>query len=139
MASSKEEQTLKQILSELDFTTPDIIASAIISTDGNIITSTLPEDVDVTEFASVGKTLFLQGNRLSQELGSGTIEQISLACQNGLIFARNAGQHALLFLLLKKNPKLGLVIHAAHQAAKKIVKSDLLQPGNSMGLVILNN
>lgn len=138
MVTIEHEPVLKHVLAKLDRTTPDIIASAIISTGGEIISSTLDKSTDVNIFASVAKAMFTQGNRLSQELGSGIIEQISISCHNGLIFARNAGQHALLFVLLNQNPQLGLVVHAARKAADEIIKADVLQAKQPMGLVRLS-
>lgn len=137
MVNIEQDPVLQRILAELDRATPDIIASTIISTGGEIVTSTLDENTDVNLFASVAKAMFTQGNRLSRELGSGTIEQITINCRNGLILARNAGQHALLFVLLSQNPQLGLVVHAARKAADKINKTDVIQAKQPMGLVRL--
>jgi len=74
---------LNRILRTLQSGTPDIDASALISEDGLIIASALPQHVDELRVAAMSSTLLSLGSRASAELGRGDLEQVLIRGPGG--------------------------------------------------------
>jgi predicted regulator of Ras-like GTPase activity (Roadblock/LC7/MglB family) len=67
MAKSKVEE-LTNLLKDLEGTTPDIEASAVVSVDGLMIASALPRDVEENRVAAMSAAMFSLGERTAKEL-----------------------------------------------------------------------
>ncbi|MCC7573134.1 MAG: roadblock/LC7 domain-containing protein [Candidatus Methanofastidiosum sp.] len=120
MASRTEKLT--EMLKELSGTSPDIEASAIVSTDGLVIASALPKDVEEDRVAAMSAAMLSLGERTSKELMKGSLEEVFVKGQNGYILLLGAGEEAVLTALARKDAKLGLVFLDMKRAAEEIGK-----------------
>ena len=122
MAQKTRTQNLTEILKELEATTPDVEASAVVSTDGLIIASALPQDVEEDRVAAMSAAMLSLGERTSQELKRGSLEQVFVKGVNGYILMMGAGHEAVLTALARKDAKLGLVFLDIKRTAGEISK-----------------
>jgi hypothetical protein len=107
MASRTEAMT--KILKELQKGTPDVEASAIVSVDGLIMASALPQDVEEDRVAAMSAAMLSLGERTAQELNRGKLDQVFIRGEEGYVLLMNAGEDAVLTALVTKDAKLGLV------------------------------
>jgi predicted regulator of Ras-like GTPase activity (Roadblock/LC7/MglB family) len=119
MAKSRTE-VLKELLKEFKSSSADVQASAVVSTDGLIIASELPQDVEEDRVAAMSAAMLSLGERTSKELMKGSLEQVFVKGQDGYILLMGAGEDAVLTALAKKDAKLGLVFLDMKRAADKI-------------------
>lgn len=122
MAQKTRTQTLTELLKELEATTPDVEASAVVSTDGLIIASALPQDVEEDRVAAMSAAMLSLGERTSQELKRGSLEQVFVKGQNGYILMMGSGEESVLTALCRKDAKLGLVFLDMKRTAEEISK-----------------
>jgi len=107
MATRTEEMV--KLLKELQMTTPDIEASAIVSVDGLIIASALPADVEEDRVSAMSAAMLSLGERIASELHRGTLDQVFVRGEDGYVLLMSVGEEAVLTALARKNAKLGLV------------------------------
>ncbi len=107
MASRSEE--LNRILRGLQTGTPDIEASALISEDGLMIASALPQHYEEMRVAGMSSTLLSLGVRAATELERGNVEQVLIRGQQGYVVMVAAASGTMLLVLTTKEAKLGLV------------------------------
>ena len=114
------EDMLSSVLSELNGTTADIQASAIISTDGLMIASALPQGMDEDRVGAMSAAMLALGDRTSNELGRGELEQVLVKGDNGFVLMIQAGEDAVVTVLAKPKAKLGLIFLDVKRAAESI-------------------
>ena len=107
MATRTEEMV--KLLKELQMTTPDIEASAIVSVDGLIIASALPADVEEDRVSAMSAAMLSLGERIASELHRGTLDQVFVRGEEGYVLLMSVGEEAVLTALARKNAKLGMV------------------------------
>lgn len=109
-------------LSELNGTSADIEASAVISTDGLIMAALLPAGMDEDRVGAMSAAILALGDRTAKELARGTLEQVLVKASKGYIVLTHAGEEAVLTVLAKPNAKLGLIFLDVKRAAESISK-----------------
>jgi uncharacterized protein len=113
---------LKSILSELNGSSADIEASAVISTDGLMMASMMPQGIDEDRMGAMSAAMLSLGDRTAQELSRGTLEQVLIKGANGYVLMTGAGKESVLTVLAKPNAKLGLIFLDVKRAAQNIAK-----------------
>jgi len=113
---------LTSILNDLNGTSADIEASGIISTDGLMMASALPADLDEDRVGAMSAAMLSLGDRTAQELARGTLEQVLIKGDNGYVLMTHAGDEAVLTVLAKPNAKLGLIFLDVKRASASIVE-----------------
>ncbi|HXF70857.1 MAG TPA: roadblock/LC7 domain-containing protein [Thermoflexus sp.] len=121
MARSRTE-LIVQRLKDLQASTPDIEASALVSVDGLIIASALPRDVEEDRVSAMSAAMLSLGERIASELGRGTLDQVYVHGSNGYVILMAVGQEAVLTVLARENAKLGLVFLDMRRAAQDLAK-----------------
>ena len=116
------QQLLISVLSDLNNTSADITASAVISTDGLPIATMLPSHLNADRVGAMSATLLALGNRSVHELACGELDQVMVKGKNGYILLSQAGENAVLALMAKEIVKLGLILLDAKRAAKQIAE-----------------
>ena len=114
------EEMLKSILSELNGSSADIEASAVISTDGLMMASLLPAGLEEERIGAMGAAILALGARTAQELSRGDLEQVLLKGKLGYVLLTSAGQDAVLAVMAKASAKLGLIFLDVRRAAENI-------------------
>lgn len=108
---------LASVLTELNGTSGDIEASAVISTDGLTIASVLPQGFDEDRVGAMSAAMLSLGDRTAQELARGELEQVLIKGNKGYVLMTYAGPEAVLTVLAKPNAKLGLIFLDVKRAA----------------------
>ena len=114
---------LNRILRTLQSGTPEVEAAAIISEDGLVIASALPQHIEEVRVAGMSATLLSLGTRAATELGRGSLEQVLIRGPKGYVVMVNAAPGTLLLVLTTAEAKLGLVFLDMKRAAAEIAKS----------------
>lgn len=112
----------QQVLEELKSSSADVEASALISTDGLMIASALPQSMDEDRVGAMSAALLSLGDRAARELVRGTLERVLLQGQQGYVIMSSAGSEAVLTVLAKPNAKLGLLFLDIKRAAEALSK-----------------
>jgi predicted regulator of Ras-like GTPase activity (Roadblock/LC7/MglB family) len=113
---------LTSILSELNGSTADIEASAVLSTDGLVMASMLPAGMDEDRVGAMSAAMLSLGDRTSKELARGKLEQVLVKGNNGYVLLTYAGSEAVLTTLCKSNARLGLIFLDVKRAAESLAK-----------------
>jgi hypothetical protein len=92
----------------------------VVSEDGLIIASSLPQGVEEAQVAAMSAAMLSMALRTSAELRRGTLEQIFVKGDKGLLLILQAGANAVLLALARKEAKLGLIFYDAQRAADRI-------------------
>jgi len=121
MPVSRTEQ-ITAIIKDISASTPDIEASALVSTDGLIMASALPADVEEDRVSAMSAAMLSLGERTSHELGRGLLEQVFIKGEKGYVILMSAGENAVLTSLARQDAKLGLIFLDLKRAADEIGK-----------------
>ena len=112
----------QQVLEELKGSSADVEASALISTDGLMIASALPQHIEEMRVAGMSSTLLSLGTRAAIELGRGDLQQVLIRGDNGYGVMVRAGEGTMLLVLASKEAKLGLIFLDMSRAVQEIKK-----------------
>lgn len=113
---------LNRILRALQTNSPDVEASALISEDGLMIASALPQHIDETRVAGMSATLSSLGARAASELERGDVDEVLVRGKNGYAVMMSAGSGTLLLCLTSQAAKLGLIFLDMRRAIDDIRK-----------------
>ncbi len=116
MAATRTEQMVNR-LRQMQVASPDIEASAVVSVDGLIIASALPSEVEEDRVSAMSAAMLSLGERISAELGRGSLEQVYIKGHEGFVLLTSIGAEAVLTALAGPNAKLGLVFLEMRRAA----------------------
>jgi predicted regulator of Ras-like GTPase activity (Roadblock/LC7/MglB family) len=111
---------LNNALSELQSSSADIEACAVVSEDGLIIASSLPQGFEETRIAAMSAVMLSMGTRTAMELQRGALQQIFVKGENGYVIIMNADPHSVLMAMTRKEAKLGLIFLDLSRAAEKV-------------------
>ena len=104
-------------LRELQASSPDIEASAIVSVDGLTIASALPQGVEEDRVSAMSAAMLSLGEQINKEMGRGALEQLYTKGSDGYVVLLAVGSEAVLTALVKPEAKLGLLIHELRKTA----------------------
>ncbi len=121
MASTRNEQMVNR-LRQMQVASPDIEASAVVSADGLIIASALPNEVEEDRVSAMSAAMLSLGERISAELGRGSLEQVYIKGHAGFVILTAIGSDAVLTALAGQNAKLGLIFLEMRRAAGDLEK-----------------
>lgn len=109
-------------LRELQSTTPEVEASAVVSVDGLIMASSLPAGVEEDRVSAMSAAMISLGERISSELGRGLLEQVYIKGKSGYVILMSVGEEAVLTTLVREGAKLGLIFLDMRRAADDLDK-----------------
>ena len=121
MTASRTEMLVGR-LHDLQASTPDVEASAIVSVDGLTIASALPSDVEEDRVSAMTAAMLSLGERIAGELGRGSLEQVYIRGKKGFVILMAVGEHAVLTVLARDQAKLGLLFLDMRRAAEDLAK-----------------
>jgi predicted regulator of Ras-like GTPase activity (Roadblock/LC7/MglB family) len=114
---------LNNILIKLQSSSNDFEASAVVSEDGLMIASLLPQGYDETQIAAMGAAIMTMGAKAAKELKRGNLQQIFVKGDNGYVVIMQAGPHAVILALTREDAKLGLIFLGLSRAAEETKKA----------------
>ncbi len=121
MSPNRSEQMVTR-LRALQAAAPDIEASAVVSVDGLIIASALPQGSEEDRVSAMSAAMLSLGERIAGELGRGGLEQVYIKGNAGFIVLTSVGAEAVLTALARQDAKLGLIFLEMRRAAEDLVK-----------------
>ena len=121
MAKSRTELMVDR-LRDLQSTTPEIEASAVVSVDGLIMASSLPAGVEEDRVSAMSAAMLSLGERIAGELGRGIIEQVYIKGKEGYVILMSVGEEAVLTTLVRERAKLGLIFLDMKRTADDLEK-----------------
>ena len=121
MSNTRTQQMVDR-LRDLQASSPDIEASAVVSVDGLSMASALPRDVEEDRVSAMSAAMLSLGERIAGELGRGNLEQVYIKGENGFVILMSVGKEAVLTALAGGQAKLGLVFLDMRRAAEDLSK-----------------
>jgi len=115
-------QLMVDRLRELHASSPDTEASALISVDGLSIASALPQGVEEDRVSAMSAAMLSLGERIANELGRGSLEQVYIKGEKGYVVLMSVGQEAVLTALAREHAKLGLILLDMRRAVEDLAK-----------------
>jgi len=113
-------ETLNKVLRELQTASPDVEASALISEDGLMVSSALPQGMEEARVGAMSATLLNLGTRASTELRRGALREVLIRGDDGYACMLSAGSGTLLLAVTTAQAKLGLLFLDMRRAVEKI-------------------
>jgi predicted regulator of Ras-like GTPase activity (Roadblock/LC7/MglB family) len=120
--SKNRTQQMVDRLRELQASSPDIEASAVVSVDGLSIASALPQGVEEDRVSAMSAAMLSLGERIAGELGRGSLEQVYIKGVKGYVVLMSVGEEAVLTALAREQAKLGLIFLDMRRAAEDLAK-----------------
>jgi len=102
--------TLKEYLPEVD-------AAAVISVDGLIMASALPQGINEDRVSAMSASMLSLGQQINKEMRLASLEQIYTRSNNGYVVLLAIGKLAVLTTLVKGDAKLGVLFLELRKAA----------------------
>jgi len=122
VAGGSRVEKIQDVLRSLRAVSPDIVGSAMVSTDGFIIASLLPSEVDEELVSGMAAALLGVGERIATELMGGSMDQTYVRGRLGYVILNAVGQDALLIVLTTPDAKLGLVFLDVRRRVAELAK-----------------
>lgn len=121
MADTRADKMVTR-LRDMQIASPDIIASAVVSVDGLTMASALPGDVEEDRVAAMSAAMLSLGERISSELGRGTLDEVYIRGVEGFVLLTAVGDEAVLTALARDEAKLGMIFLEMRRAAEDLEK-----------------
>lgn len=121
MAQSRTTRMIDR-LRDLQVSTPDVEASAVVSVDGLTMASSLPAGVEEDRVAAMSAAMLSLGERIAGELGRGNLDQVYIRGEQGYVLLMDVGEEAVLTVLAREQAKLGLLLLDMRRAAKDLAR-----------------
>ena len=121
MTMSRSEQLVSR-LRDLQVSSPDIEASALVSVDGLIMASALPADAEEDRVSAMSAAMLSLGERIAQELGRGILDEVYIRGELGYVVLMAVGEDAVLTALARHKAKLGLIFLEMRRATEDLAR-----------------
>ncbi len=109
MVTATRTKKIQDVLRSLRMESPEIIGSAVVSLDGFIIASLLPNEINEEVVSAMAVVMLSVGEKISDELMGYAMDQTYVRSKNGYVLLNVAGTDAIMLVLTTANAKLGLV------------------------------
>jgi len=113
MRASEMENRLRKLQADA----PDIMGSAVVTADGLSLASALPSDVGEERIAAMSAAMLSLGERIASELQRGSLEEVYIRGDQGLVLLTAVGRDAVLTALSRTESKLGIIFLEMRRAA----------------------
>jgi predicted regulator of Ras-like GTPase activity (Roadblock/LC7/MglB family) len=113
-------QMMVERLRDLQASSPDIEASAVVSVDGLTIASALPQGVEEDRVSAMSAAMLSLGERIASELGRGALDQVYIKGEQGYVVLMSVGEEAVLTALAREQAKLGLIFLDMRRATEDL-------------------
>jgi predicted regulator of Ras-like GTPase activity (Roadblock/LC7/MglB family) len=121
MAKTRTDLLVERLM-DLQTSTPDVEASAVVSVDGLAIASALPADVEEDRVSAMSAAMLSLGERIAGELERGEMDEVYIHGDDGYVLIMSVGIDAVLTVLAREEAKLGLVFLEMRRAAEDLAQ-----------------
>jgi uncharacterized protein len=108
-------------LHQLQSSIPEIEASAVVSLDGLIIASALPDGISEDRVSAMSAAILSLAESISQEMGRGSLEQVFTKGATGYVIFTTINDYAGLTILTNQQAKPGLVFLEMQRVAADLI------------------
>jgi uncharacterized protein len=119
--ASRTEQLMEK-LRDLQASSGDVEAAAIVSVDGLSMASMLPSGIEEDRVSAMSAAMLSLGERIASELDRGELDQVNVKGQNGYVILTSIGEEAVLTVIARKDAKLGLILLDVTRAVDALEK-----------------
>lgn len=116
------DKMIRSTLLDLNATSTDIEASALVSMDGLMMAAALPSNQDEDHVAAMSAAVLSIGERTALELARGELEQILIKGSKGYVLITHTGPEAVITVVAKPTARLGMIFLDVKHAAAKMEK-----------------
>ena len=109
-------------LRDLQASSTDVEASAIVSVDGLTMASALPPEIEEDRVSAMSAAMLSLGERIATELGRGKLDQVYIKGQTGYVILMSIASDAVLTVLARDQARLGLLFLDMRRAAEDLEK-----------------
>jgi len=102
-------ESIAERLKELEKLTPELEGAAVVSVEGLMIASRLPEALSDDVMAAMSAAMLALGERIAQDLNRGKLDQVVIKGDLGYVLLMAVNENAVLAALVSEEAKLGLV------------------------------
>lgn len=113
--ASRTEQLMEK-LRELQASSGDVEAAAIVSVDGLSMASMLQPGIEEDRVSAMSAAMLSLGERIASELDRGELDQVNVKGENGYVILTSIGEEAVLTVIARKDAKLGLILLDVNRA-----------------------
>lgn len=115
-------ERISEVLRALRHSTPEIEGATLVSSDGFIVASVIPNEVDEDVVGGMAASLLGIGERIAADLLKAQMEQIYVRSARGYIVIHACGSEAMLVLLVSREAKLGLIFLELKRTAQELTR-----------------
>jgi len=119
--SSHTKQTV-DCLRNLKATNPNIEAASMVNSNGQIMASTFPTDIDEARVVYISATLLSASEQLMSEIKSGVLNRITLEGSNKLLVLTAVGEDAILAVVARSEANLGEIFDNIRSTIDDLVR-----------------
>lgn len=119
MAQTRTEQMVER-LKDLQASSPDVEASAVVSVDGLTMASALPANVEEDRVSAMSAAMLSLGERIANELKRGSLDQVYIKGEGGFVILRSIGEEAVMTVLARDQATLGLLFLEMRRASEDL-------------------
>lgn len=120
MASRTEK--MQDVLRGLRAASPEIVGAALVSIDGFVIASVLPQEIEEELVSGMAAAMLGVGERISSELMASRLEQTYVRSEKGYVILNAVGEEAVMVVLTTRQAKLGLVFIDVRRGSSELEK-----------------
>lgn len=109
-------------LKDLQASSPDVEASAVVSVDGLTMASALPANVEEDRVSAMSAAMLSLGERIATELKRGSLDQVYIKGEGGFVILRSIGEEAVMTVLARDQATLGLLFLEMRRASEDLAQ-----------------
>lgn len=121
MPPSRTEQLMDK-LRDLQTSSGEVEAAAIVSVDGLSMASALPPGIEEDRVSAMSAAMLSLGERIASELTRGELEQVNVKGDNGYVILTSVGEEAVLTVICRRDAKLGLILLDVNRTVESLEK-----------------
>lgn len=121
LAKSRTELLVAR-LRDLQASSGDVEAAAIVSVDGLSIATSLPAGYEEDRVSAMSAAMLSLGERIVSELGRGSLKQVYVKGENGYVILFAVGEEAVLTVLTRRDARLGLIFLDVARAVQDLAQ-----------------
>ena len=118
--SASREELIERHLIDLESLTPELEGTAVISVEGLMIASRLPNGLTDDLVASMSAAMLALGERIAHDLERGELSQVFIRGEVGYVLLIAVNENAVLTALASEEAKLGLLFLDMKRAASEL-------------------
>ncbi|MHA1950394.1 MAG: roadblock/LC7 domain-containing protein [Candidatus Thorarchaeota archaeon] len=117
---SSRVDSINQIIRDFQ-TVPGVEGAALVSADGLMISSALP-DAEQESVAAISAAMLSLGEKATNELDRGNLKEIYVKSDRGYALLTSVGENALFLVLAKADSQIGLIFLDMQRMAESLLE-----------------